>query len=57
MYAFAPEKPPGLVGRNFCLAILSIFARASIFAVIVRGSALRVKPFATKCVDSNIYNI
>jgi hypothetical protein len=18
MYAFAPEKPPGLVGRNFC---------------------------------------
>jgi hypothetical protein len=23
MYAFAPEKPPGLAGRNFCLAILS----------------------------------
>jgi hypothetical protein len=22
MYAFAPEKTPGLVGRNFCLAIL-----------------------------------
>ena len=22
MQAFAPEKPPGLVGRNFCLAIL-----------------------------------
>jgi predicted RNA binding protein YcfA (HicA-like mRNA interferase family) len=22
MYAFAPENPPGLVGRNFCLAIL-----------------------------------
>jgi hypothetical protein len=22
MYAFAPEKPPSLVGRNFCLAIL-----------------------------------
>jgi hypothetical protein len=21
MYAFAPEKPPCLVGRNFCLAI------------------------------------
>jgi hypothetical protein len=21
MYAFAPEKPPSLVGRNFCLAI------------------------------------
>ena len=21
MYAFAPETPPGLVGRNFCLAI------------------------------------
>jgi len=29
MYAFAPEKPLGLVGRNFCLAILSIFASAS----------------------------
>jgi hypothetical protein len=23
MYAFAPEKPPSLAGRNFCLAILS----------------------------------
>jgi hypothetical protein len=22
MYAFAPEKPPSLAGRNFCLAIL-----------------------------------
>jgi hypothetical protein len=22
MYAFAPEKPPSLVGRNFCLAII-----------------------------------
>jgi hypothetical protein len=22
MYAFAPEKPPSLVGRNFCLAIV-----------------------------------
>jgi hypothetical protein len=21
MYAFAPEKSPGLAGRNFCLAI------------------------------------
>jgi hypothetical protein len=21
MYAFAPEKPPSLAGRNFCLAI------------------------------------
>jgi hypothetical protein len=28
MYAFAPEKPPGLAGRNFCLAILRIFAKA-----------------------------
>jgi hypothetical protein len=48
MYAFAPEKPPGLVGRNFCLAILSIFASAAIFAAIVRGPAPRVKPFADK---------
>jgi hypothetical protein len=23
MYAFAPEKPPSLVGRNFCLAMAS----------------------------------
>jgi hypothetical protein len=29
MYAFAPEKPPGLVGRNFGLAILRVFAKAS----------------------------
>jgi hypothetical protein len=29
MYAFAPEKPPSLVGRNFCLAILRVFAKAS----------------------------
>jgi hypothetical protein len=32
MYAFAPEKPPSLVGRNFCLAIVAIlrgFAKAS----------------------------
>jgi hypothetical protein len=25
MYAFAPEKPPSLVGRNFYLAILLSF--------------------------------
>jgi hypothetical protein len=30
MYAFAPEKPPGLAGRNFCLAILRVFARVPI---------------------------
>jgi hypothetical protein len=29
MYAFAPEKPPSLVGRNFCLAIVRVFAKAS----------------------------
>jgi hypothetical protein len=29
MYAFAPEKPPGLVGRNFCLTIFRVFANAS----------------------------
>jgi hypothetical protein len=23
MYAFAPEKPPSLAGRNFCLAMAS----------------------------------
>jgi hypothetical protein len=32
MYAFAPEKPPSLVKRNFCLAILRVFAKASNFA-------------------------
>jgi hypothetical protein len=31
MYAFAPEKIPSLVGRNFCLAILCVFAKTSIF--------------------------
>jgi hypothetical protein len=30
MYAFVPEKPPSLVGRNFCLAIVRVFAKASI---------------------------
>jgi hypothetical protein len=31
-YAFAPEKPPSLVGRNFCLAThLLSFANASFF--------------------------
>jgi hypothetical protein len=29
MYAFAPEKTPSLVGRNFCLAIPRVFAKAS----------------------------
>lgn len=29
MYAFTPEKPPGLVGRNYCLAISRLFASAS----------------------------
>jgi len=29
MYAFDPEKTPGLVGRNFSLAIPRVFARAS----------------------------
>jgi hypothetical protein len=33
MYAFAPEKPPSLVGRNFCLAIVRFFAKASIIAL------------------------
>ena len=28
MYAFAPEKPPSLVGRNFCLAIGVVFAKS-----------------------------
>jgi hypothetical protein len=28
-YAFAPEKSPGLAGRNFCLAIHSVIASAS----------------------------
>jgi hypothetical protein len=25
MYAFVPEKTPGLVGQNFCLAIQRVF--------------------------------
>jgi hypothetical protein len=29
MYAFVPEKPPSLVGRNFCLAISRVFTKAS----------------------------
>jgi len=29
MYAFVLEKPLRLVGRNFCLAISSVFASAS----------------------------
>jgi CheY-like chemotaxis protein len=29
MYAFTPEKPLRLVGRNFCLAISCLFAKAS----------------------------
>jgi hypothetical protein len=33
MFAFAPEKPPSLVGRNFCLAIVRVFEKASIMAI------------------------
>jgi len=33
LYAFTPEKPPGLVGRNFCLAISSFFANTSTLAL------------------------
>jgi hypothetical protein len=29
MYAFAPEKTPSLVGRNFCFAIPVVFVKAS----------------------------
>jgi hypothetical protein len=29
MYAFAPGKTPSLAGRDFCLAILRVFAKAS----------------------------
>jgi hypothetical protein len=29
MYAFAPEKPPSLAGRNFCLAIVRVFPTPS----------------------------
>jgi hypothetical protein len=46
MYAFAPEKPPSLVGRNFCLAILRDFAKA------LKGDA-----FATKQKSYFIYNM
>jgi hypothetical protein len=28
MYVFAPEKPPSLAGRNFCLAVLLSFCDA-----------------------------
>lgn len=34
MYAFVPEKPPGLVGRDFCLAILWVFANALMVGVV-----------------------
>jgi hypothetical protein len=39
MYAFAPENPPGLVGRNFCLAILCFFAKASMMVLSLSCSA------------------
>jgi hypothetical protein len=28
MYVFAPEKPPGLVGRNFLLSHLMVFCES-----------------------------
>jgi hypothetical protein len=28
MYAITPEKPPSLVGRNYCLAIPLLFVKA-----------------------------
>jgi hypothetical protein len=31
MYAFTPEKPLRLVGRNFCLAISGFFATPSTY--------------------------
>jgi hypothetical protein len=35
MYAFVPEKTPSLVGRNFCLAIVRVFAKASIHLYVM----------------------
>jgi hypothetical protein len=45
MYAFAPEKPPSLVGRNFCLAIVS-FVNASnvILAGMFRMKRIKEPP-------------
>jgi hypothetical protein len=48
MYAFAPEKPPSLVGRNFCLAIVRVFAKAStLFLFIPNFNGLIVLRTAT----------
>jgi hypothetical protein len=30
IYDINPEKPPSLAGRNFCLAIVRVFAKASL---------------------------
>jgi hypothetical protein len=42
MYAFAPEKPPSLVGRNFCLAIVRVFAKATLLLFIPNFNGLIV---------------
>jgi hypothetical protein len=54
MYAFAPEKPPSLVGRNFCLAILRVFAKASNLmlsqkSILIDGQAKNAKCKARDC--------
>jgi hypothetical protein len=41
LYAFTPEKPLSLVGRNFCLAISRAFASAPKKIVVSDSSPMR----------------
>jgi hypothetical protein len=44
MYAFAPEKPPSLVGRNFCLAILPNSLFSFKFEIPISGDIIKPQP-------------
>jgi hypothetical protein len=46
MYAFAPEKPPSLAGRNFCLAMASQKSRPAALRRFFRISTYWMYAFA-----------
>jgi hypothetical protein len=46
MYAFAPEKPPSLAGRNFCLAMASEKVRPAALRRFFRTSTYLMYAFA-----------
>jgi demethoxyubiquinone hydroxylase (CLK1/Coq7/Cat5 family) len=52
LYAFAPEKPPSLVGRNFCLAMASEKVRPTALRRFFRTSTYLMYAFAPEKLPS-----